>query len=235
MPHPPAPDALRVASYNLRGLKDDARAAAAVVRAISPDVLLLQEVPRYPGSDYAITSFARRAGLLWSGRTRMVSGTGLMTSLRVLSSDSRDRKLKVGLRENPRSYTVATITTPDRRTVTAVSIHLPLKGEQRVEHVGTVLRELSDDLSIPEDAPLVVGGDLNEDDAGPAWGVVAARLQEVSDDRPTFPAASPHRRIDAIFARGHASVVPGDPALLDGLALAGASDHVPVWVDLTFG
>ena len=42
MPEPISP-ALRVATYNLRGLKDDKAAAAAVVRAIDPDVLLLQE------------------------------------------------------------------------------------------------------------------------------------------------------------------------------------------------
>lgn len=234
MPHTPAPSTLRVASYNLRGLKDDARAAAQVVRAIAPDVLLLQEVPRYPGSDYAISAFARRAGLLWSGRTRFVSGTGLMTSLRVLSTDSQDRRLRVGLRENPRSYTVARVTAPGRPAVTVVSVHLPLKGDQRVEHVGTVFRELTEDLALPADAPLVVGGDLNEDDAGPAWGIVAGQLTEVSDDRPSFPAAAPHRRIDAIFARGHEAAVPGDPAVLAGMPLAVASDHVPVWVDLTF-
>src|SRR5690606_21154113 len=124
MPHTPAPSTLRVATYNLRGLKDDAHAAASVVRAIAPDVLLLQEVPRYPGSDYAISAFARRAGMLWSGRTRMVSGTSLMTSLRVLSSDSQDRRLRVGLRENPRSYTVAQVSAPGRATVTVVSVHL---------------------------------------------------------------------------------------------------------------
>ena len=57
----PTPSPLRVASYNLRGLKDDPRSAAAVVRAVDPDVLLLQEVPRYPGSSYAIAALARVA------------------------------------------------------------------------------------------------------------------------------------------------------------------------------
>ncbi len=234
MPHTPGPSTLRVASYNLRGLKDDARAAAAVVRAVDPDVLLLQEVPRHPASSYAITAFARETGLLWSGRTRLVSGTSLMTSLRVLSTDSSDRRLRVGLRENPRSYTVARVTPPGRVPVTVVSVHLPLVEAQRVEHVGTVLRELTEDLDLAPDAPLVVGGDLNEDGTGAAWGLLAGQLGEVSDDRPTFPAASPHRRIDAVFARGHVTAVPGDPAVLDGLPLAAATDHLPVWVDLTF-
>lgn len=224
---------LRVASYNLRGLKDDAKAAAAVVRAVDPDVLLLQEVPRYPGSDYAISAFARRAGLLWSGRTRLVSGTGMMTSLRVRATDSQDRRLPVGLRENPRSYTVAKVQAVGLEPVTVVSVHLSLKEEQRVDHVRTVLNELA---AAPDLAggPLVVGGDVNEEGDGPAWGVLSGALTEVSDDRPTFPAQQPHRRIDAIFARGHRSAVPGDPQLVAAAPLEQATDHLPVWVDLTF-
>ena len=228
----PIPPALRVATYNLRGLKDDKAAAAAVVRAIDPDVLLLQEVPRYPGSDYAISGFARQCGLLWSGRTRLVSGTSLMTNLRVRATDSQDRALRVGLRENPRSYTVASVRRPGSVPVTVVSVHLSLVEEQRVDHARTVLREIAQDPRIPDDQPLVVGGDLNEDGSGPAWRTVVGELSEVSDDRPTFPAARPHRRIDAVFARGHRAATPGDPALLEGLDLAGATDHLPVWVDL---
>lgn len=228
---------LRIASYNLRGLRDDARLAARIVRTIAPDVLLLQEVPRYPASSYAITAFARESGMLWSGRTRMVSGTSIMTGLRVMPGDAQDRRLRVGLRENPRSYTVTTVALPGQTPVTAVSVHLPLKDGQRVEHVGTVLRELTDDLGLPADAPLVIGGDINEEAGGSAWGLLSGALPEVSDGRATFPAAAPHRRIDAIFARGHRSVEAARPELLEaleGLDLAAASDHLPIWVDLSF-
>lgn len=232
---PTTGSSLRIASYNLRGLKDDAAAAARVVRAIDPDVLLLQEVPRHPLSDYAISAFARDCGLLWSGRTRLVSGTGLMSHLRVHSGgDAQDRRLAVGLRENPRSYTVTQVRGPAGPTVTAVSVHLPLDADQRVAHARTVLEELAADPRVPGDAPLVVGGDVNEDASGRAWGVLAETLQVVTDERPTFPARRPHRRIDAIFARGHRQVETGDPALLDGMPLTEASDHLPVWVDLTF-
>lgn len=229
-----SPSTLRVVTYNLRGLKDDPAAAAAVVRRLDPDVLLLQEVPRYPGSSYAISSFARQSGLLWSGRTRLVSGTSLMTHLRVESTDSQDRRLKVGLRENPRSYTLAQVRQVGGPWVTVVSVHLSLVGEQRVDHVRTVLAELADDPRVPDDGALVVGGDLNENHEGQAWRIVAGELVEVSDDRVTFPARRPQHRLDALFSRGHREARPGDPALLEGLDLAVASDHLPVWVDLTF-
>ncbi|MFX0537290.1 endonuclease/exonuclease/phosphatase family protein [Ornithinimicrobium sp. Y1847] len=234
MPDSSTSKPLRIASYNLRGLKDDAATAASVVRAIDPDVLLLQEVPRYPGSDYAITDFARECGLLWSGRTRFVSGTSLMSHLRVHSGESQDRRLPVGLRENPRSYTVSRVRRAGGLGVTVVSIHLSLRSEQRVEHITTALRELAEDPRIPADEPLVVGGDLNENEEGAAWRLLAGELVEVSDDRPTFPAKAPRNRIDAIFSRGHVTATPGDPSVLEGLDLAAATDHLPVWVDLTF-
>lgn len=223
---------LRVASYNLRGLKDDPTAAAEVVRTIAPDVLLLQEVPRYPGSGYAITAFARSCGLLWSGRTRLTSGTGLMTSLRVRCTDSHDRRLRVGLKENPRHYTVATVQAVGGPAVTVVSVHLSLRPEQRVDHIRTVLAEVAEGTEPRQ--PLVVGGDLNEGRDGTAWGHLAGQLAEVSEDRPTFPACAPRTRIDAIFARGHQSVSPGDVALLEGRPVAEATDHLPVWVDLAY-
>lgn len=249
MPAPEKPSSLRVASYNLRGLKDDTAAAAAVVRAIDPDVLLLQEVPRYPGSDYALTAFARSARLFWSGRTRRVSGTSLMTSIRVLATDSQDRPLKVGLGRNPRSYTIARVQRPGGPRVTVVSVHLPLDAGQRVDHSTTVVRELADDVAVafqpdlddsgPAAAsPLVVGGDLNEESSGRARAVLSGRLAEVTDRRPTFPAARPRLRIDAIFADGHRAATPGTFESLDETVgselFRAASDHLPVWADLQF-
>lgn len=232
MPQALTRSTLRVATYNLRALKDDTAAAAEVIRTISPDVLLIQEAPRNPISTYAITALARQSGLFWSGRTRLAAGTTLMTGLKIDDGDSVDRALKVGLRENPRGYTLAQVRSPGRPRVAVVSIHLSLDADQRMRHTRTILAELSAEL--PQDQPLVIAGDINEGPEGQAWGELAARLEVVSADQPTFPAAEPHRRIDAIFSRGHHSVTPGDSSILDPTLVARASDHVPVWVDLEF-
>lgn len=225
---------LRVASYNLRGLKDDATTAAAVVRAIDPDVLLLQEAPRWPGSSYAVTAFARECGLLWSGRQALLGQTTLMTSIRVDASVNVDRRLKVGIKETPRNYTVARVRRAGGFAATVVSVHLSLKGDQRVRHIKQVLAQLADDPLVRDDEPLVLGGDINEGRDGTAWGTLAEQLVEVTDETNTFPARSPRVRIDAIFGRGHQSVTHGDRSLLDGLDLAAATDHLPVWVDLHY-
>lgn len=236
-PREDAAPTLRVASYNLRGLQDDVEAAAAVVRTIDPDVLLLQEVPRYPGSSYRIADFARRCDLLWSGRTRLVSGTAIMTSLRVIATDSTDRRLPVkrgrGKRSfNPRCYTVAQVKRPGGRDATVVSVHLPLFPDERVIHTQLVLTSLAENPRLA-DGPFVVGGDFNESTDGEAWHLLGERLRLVTPEEPTFPSARPRNFIDAVFASTEiAEDWEHRPLELDPAVLAAATDHRPVWADL---
>lgn len=225
---------IRVASYNLRGLKDDAAAAVEVVRRVDPDVLLLQEVPRHLFSGCRIARFARRCGLRWSGRTRRLSGTGMMTSRRLESTDSVDRKLPVARLANPRSYTVAQVRVPGGSDLTVVSIHLSLLADERVRHAALVLEELAAD-PVLADGPFVIGGDLNESSEGRAWRVLGEHLGLASPDTPTFPAAGPKRWIDAIFASPGLTVLPHQEVTLERELVAAATDHLPVWIDLEVG
>ncbi|HLS46791.1 MAG TPA: endonuclease/exonuclease/phosphatase family protein [Ornithinicoccus sp.] len=222
---------IRVASYNLRGLKDDPRAAAEVVRRIDPDVLLLQEVPRHPLSGYRISDFARSTQLMWSGRTRRLSGTGMLTSMRVIATDSVDRKLPVAPRANPRSFTAAQVHVPGGQDITVVSVHLSLLPDERVAHTTQILDELAGDPALA-DGPFVIGGDLNESSQGRAWGLLGERLRLASPDGPTFPAAGPKHWIDAIFVSADLTVLPHEDVALERELLSAATDHLPVWVDL---
>ena len=222
---------IRVASYNLRGLKDDATAAAEVVRRLDADVLLLQEIPRHPLSGWRIAHFARRTGMVWSGRTRRLSGTGMMTSRRVIATDSIDRKLPVAPRANPRSYTAAQVRAPGGQDITVVSLHLSLLADERVAHARQILDELAAAPALA-DGPFVVGGDLNESSHGRAWQVLGERLPLVTPDRPTFPAAGPKSWIDAIFASQDLTVLPHADVSLERALVSAASDHLPVWLDL---
>ena len=220
---------LRVASYNLRDLKDDAIAAARVVRAVNPDVLCLQEVPRHLLSSHRIASFAARCGLYWSGGHRGSGGTTVMSSLRMDIADVQHRPLKVARLQRERGYAVSHVRLPGHQAVTFVSMHLSLDAGERATHTATVLR------SLPGDGPLVVAGDLNEGPDGHAWMAVARRLRVASVDAPTFPAGSPRHRLDVIFVSAELSVVPSgtsDTVELDAADLVSATDHLPVWVDL---
>lgn len=222
---------LRVASYNLRGLRDDVAALIRVVRSIDPDVLLVQEIPRRPLASRRIPDLAHRCGLRWSGRTRRVSGTGVMTSPRVQAQPSRDRALPVGLGQNPRSYTFTALRRPGGRALAVASIHLPLIASQRVQHAGQVMSELTVDPAL-RDLPWVVGGDLNESGDGAAWQALARHLQVVSPVTPTFPSGDPRRCIDALFASPVIGICGQRPVHLERAALTAATDHLPVWADV---
>lgn len=217
---------LRVASYNLRDLKDDEQAAARVVRAINPDVLCLQEVPRYPLSSKRIGRFAARCGLSWSGGHRGSGGTTMMSGPRVEVLDVRHGRLKVAWLQRERGYAVGHVRLPGQRSVGFVSIHLSLDAAERAEHAATVL------AALPRDGLLVLAGDLNEGPDGQAWRSIAERLRVVSGDALTFPAKNPCHRLDAIFASAGLPVAAGDPLALNLADLQAASDHLPVWVDL---
>jgi len=227
---------LRVASYNLRDFKDDVQAAARVVRAIDPDVLCLQEVPRRLFSASRVARFADDCGLRWSGghRGRGVlrpagrgsGGTTVMSSPELAVSRVEHHPLKVARLSRTRGYAVIQVALPDSQSVTLVSVHLSLEPTERVAHVATVL------AALPPDPALVVAGDLNEEQDGQAWKALAHRLFIVSPGAPTFPAGSPRRCLDVIFATSTLSVARGAPVELSPTDLVRATDHLPVWVDL---
>lgn len=217
---------IRVASYNVRAFKDDRTALIEVIRAITPDVLLLQEVPRHPVSGHRIATFADEVGLTWFGGTRYRMSTTLMTSLRVDVLDASHGRLPVRRFDEPRGFGMATVRLPGHRPLVAASAHLSLRRADRLPEAKALLAAAGE-----HGAPIVVGGDLNEDPSGSTWRYLAHELRDVSADGPTYSAQQPHKRIDAIFAS--AEIHGGTPELgLSEMQLAAATDHLPVVVDL---
>jgi endonuclease/exonuclease/phosphatase family metal-dependent hydrolase len=220
---------LRVASYNLRDFKDDAQAAARVVRAIDPDVLCLQEVPRHLLSGHRVAAFAGRCGLYWSAGHRGSGGTTVMSSLRVDVTGTQHRPLKVARFQRQRGYAVSQVRLPGHRAVTFVSMHLSLDAGERARHAASVLKALTGA------EPLVLAGDLNEGPDRLAWKTIAGRLRAATGDAPTYPADNPRHRLDVIFVSPALPVMatgPHDAVELDPTDLVAATDHLPVWVDL---
>ncbi|GGB20628.1 hypothetical protein GCM10011492_08200 [Flexivirga endophytica] len=227
MPVPPR-DAhcIRVASYNVRALKDDRSALVEVIRSIAPDVLLLQEVPRHPVSGHRIATFADELGLTWFGGKRFRMSTTLMTSLRVDVLDAHHGRLPVRRFDEPRGYGMATVRLPGHRPLVAASAHLSLRGADRLPEAKALLAAAGTPTP-----PMVVGGDLNEEPSGRTWRHFARELREVSADTPTYSAQDPHKRIDGIFAS--AQLLGVTPELeTSATKLAAATDHLPVVVDL---
>ena len=229
MPGPDQAHRIRVASYNVRGLKDDRTALVETIRSIAPDILLLQEVPRHPISGHRIANFADEVGLTWFGGKRFQMSTTLMTSLRLDVLNATHGRLPVRVLDEPRGYGMATVRLPGHQPIVAGSLHLSLRGADRPRQAKEFLA-----TATALRLPIVVGGDLNEEPSGSAWRYLGRELHEVSGGDPTYSARQPHKRIDGIFASGLLPAVTPELSL-SGNLLAAATDHLPVVVDLDVG
>ena len=222
--------ALRIASYNTRDFLDDRLAAARVIRAISPDVLCLQEVPRRLFAGGRVRRFARECGMRWPGGHRGSGGTTIFLSERLTWEVAWHRRLAVAVFLRTRGYAAVRLITPAGRPLVVASVHLSLRAGERHAHARDILTSVGDLAG--DDGAVVVAGDLNEHESGLAWQLLASRLTRVSPADPTFPTRRPRVLLDVIFATPDVPVLPhADVALAESDLLA-ASDHRPVWVDL---
>ena len=228
-------DALRVMSYNLKDFTMDRHAAARVVRALDPDVLCLQEVPRRLFGAWQVAAFARECGLHWPGHHRGSGGTTILTSMRVHTHTVSHLPLAVRPWQRTRGYAVARVSLAGQPTVVIASVHLGLDAAQRERHTAQILQTLQTLQPLGTVGRVMVAGDLNEDESGASWRLLASGLRLVSPTRPTYPSQAPRDLLDVIFAspslRGGP---PQDLPLRDG-DLVWASDHRPVWVDVALG
>lgn len=195
------------------------------VRAAAPDVLLVNESPKTP--------------LLWRRRCRALAESwGLRYVAGGRNAGSNMIAVRPGI--GVKSTSVQTLRQPllqPRRGIAAaqlrvggslvgvVSCHLSLDQQHRLQEVEQVI-EMAHRLR----GPVVVGGDLNESPRGPSWQRLRAAgyVDHGSRQWPTFPAAEPVKRIDALLVRGAVRVTHhGDPGFDEGLQIR-ASDHRPV-------
>lgn len=214
---------LRVLSYNVRGLRDDGAALAEVVRAADPDVVCVQEAPKYLRWRARCAALARRWGLLYVAGGGSTGGTALFVHLRVEVDGPRELALSHRYGWPDRGAAAAVVTKGVVRLAVA-SVHLPLAERQRHQHASRV-REA---LATYETRHRLAAGDLNERPPGPGWTAFGVGGLHDLDPAcgPTFPAANPARRIDGILATEGVEVI--EHRVLDGAAVARASDHRPL-------
>ena len=81
--------------------------------------------------------------------------------------------------------------------------------------------------------PTLLAGDLNETSDAPAWRLVTGGMRLVSSLAATFPARSPRRMIDGVFASPEFEAVAHTSLALASADLLAATDHLPIWADLT--
>lgn len=214
---------LRVLSYNVRSLRDDPAAVAAVIRSCRPDVVCVQEAPRFLRWRSKCAALARESGLVVVTGGRPAGAMLLLAALRVRVLSTRDVLLTKTPRLHQRGVAIAEVEVGGASYAVA-SMHLSLDPAERLRQAAEVLEQLAG-LS----APVVLAGDVNEAADGPAFSLLASRLRD-GGGGPTYRAQQPRRRIDAIFADRRLEFL--SCAVPEAPGLERASDHRPLLAEL---
>jgi endonuclease/exonuclease/phosphatase family metal-dependent hydrolase len=153
-------------------------------------------------------------------------GNALLSRLPVEASRCVD--LSVPGRE-PRGAVIARLRAPRGATLVVAGTHLGLRPRERVIQVRRLLRFIAS-FSRPDDAAVVLGGDLNEWwPRGRALGLVR-RAFDRAPAPASFPAWKPWLALDRIFVRPRQALrrVRAHASPLSRVA----SDHLPVVAEL---
>ncbi|MFG2929715.1 endonuclease/exonuclease/phosphatase family protein [Streptomyces achromogenes] len=223
---------IRVLSYNIRSMRDDTAALARVITACAPDLVLLQEAPRFFRWRKKLARLAAASGqvILTGGGT--AAGPAILCGLRATVERTEDILLPLTPGLHRRGFATAVVRFGGAR-LGVLSCHLSLQRQERYEQGGMLL----DRLAGLGTEHAIAGGDLNERPDGPTFRRLAAGLTDCRTAAPwggefTSTPAEPHQRIDAIFATKGIEVlgcgVPLDQPGVREADLRAASDHLPV-------
>lgn len=249
---------MRVATYNVRSLKQDRDAVVAVLRSLDADVVALQEPPKWWRGGARLRRLAADCGLVVvvAGGLRGGRTCALLARPALAATATDARAVRLRLRLTGRRHWFPTLRGAALAVVeveagatggsaaVVVCVHLSLDPRERAEHLDVLTREISRTVARSGIAArgaggpagawgsVVVAGDLNEPPGGRAWLTLEGRgLRDTgaADARPTFSAANPRRRLDVVLA---GALVAGNARRVDHPLAARASDHLPVVGDL---
>lgn len=216
-----SPEPIRVATWNVRGLRGGVDAVASAVRREALDLLLVQE----SGPRRHLRALGASLGMMvcadpWAFPRRRIKDAVLIRS----AASVRYRLLRFSDSSllYPRGALIADIDDD----FTATSIHLGVSGPERGRHIRQF-------LSLDEAHPgrFLLGGDLNVRPEDPGPTAIRARATDcweaVGDGVGlTFPSDAPTARIDYLFAG------PAVRPLRAWTAGGTVSDHLMVVADL---
>ncbi|ATG52434.1 metal-dependent hydrolase [Brachybacterium vulturis] len=233
---------LRILSWNLWELRGDLAALIGAAEDLQPDVLLIQEAPRFVLPTARLQWLARRIG-----RRVLLGGVGGRGLAILVTDEVAAQVIRRGAHPvaqtvsdlnstYPRGIAAVRLSVPGGGAVVVAATHLALQEDNRqrhAEHLAALVRGAG--------APVIVGGDLNETADGAARRFLAPLLRDPVDDADpaghTFPAASPSRRIDAVLVTDGIRVQDAravhSTRTVEEARLAGASDHLPTLVDVS--
>ncbi|ALC23680.1 endonuclease/exonuclease/phosphatase family protein [Streptomyces pristinaespiralis] len=219
---------VRVLGYNIRSMRDDEEALARVIRACEPDLVFVQEAPRFFRWRKHAARLAAKTDLVMLSGGATAAGPMLLCSLRATVERTEDVLLPRTPGLHRRGFATAVVRFAGAR-VGLISCHLSLAADERLAQAGLLLDRLKA-MDVPH---AIVAGDINERPGGRAFGRLAGELQDCWAVAPwggehTSTAAGPHQRIDAVFATEGVEVLGCGVPDLPPADLRAASDHLPV-------
>ncbi|MEU7021009.1 endonuclease/exonuclease/phosphatase family protein [Streptomyces sp. NPDC046203] len=220
---------VRILSYNVRSMRDDEDALARVIRACAPDLVFVQEAPRFFRWRTHAARLAAKSELVVLTGGATAAGPLLLCSPRATVESAEDLLLPLTPGLHRRGLATAVVRFGGAR-LGLVSCHLSLDADERDTQAGLLLDRVAA-LGTPY---AIVAGDLNERPGGRAWTRLTKELRDGHEAAPwgtgaTFPVTAPDRRIDAVLATpGIEFLACGVPPDLDPADLCAATDHLPL-------
>jgi len=233
---PDGSEVVRVLSYNIRSLRDDRTALARVVRACDPDLVCVQESPRFWFPRQQAAWLARATGLFVLSGGLAASGPLLLGRLRAVPASVHDMLLPRTPGLHQRGFATTVLRLGRAAPFSLTSCHLSLAADERYAQFGLLLDHLGA-VAGHGAAHAIVGGDFNERPGDRGWELLGSRLQDGWATAPwgseyTSVPERPYQRLDAVFATPGVEVLAcGVPDRLPGLRapdLTAATDHLPV-------
>ncbi len=214
---------LRVATWNVHGLRGGVRDIASAIHAEEIDVLVLQE----SGPRRRLQALGETLGMMVCADPRAFPHRRVQNAVLVRGGLATTvhhelRRFSQGSFLHPRGVLFADV---DER-LSVMSVHLGLSRSERERHTEQLLEHIEG-----SEGRSVIGGDLNALPGDPAPRMLAARTtdcwHEVGEgDGYTFPSHAPTARIDYLFAG------PAVQPLRAWTAGGTVSDHLMVVADL---
>jgi endonuclease/exonuclease/phosphatase family metal-dependent hydrolase len=234
---PDGSELVRVLSYNIRSLRDDRTALARVVRACDPDLVCVQESPRFWFPRQQAAWLARTTGLFVLSGGLDAAGPLLLGRLRAVPVSVHDLLLPRTPGLHQRGFATAVLRIGRAAPFSLTSCHLSLDAGERYTQFELLLEHLAAVAEHGGAAHSIVGGDFNEHPGDRGWDLLGSRAQDGWATAPwgseyTSVPVRPYQRLDAVFASPGVEVLAcGVPDRLPGLRaadLTAATDHLPV-------
>lgn len=223
---------LRLLSYNIRSLRDDEDAVMRVIAAARPNVVAIQEAPRFLRWRSTAARIARRSGLVVVGGGRPAAANLLLSGLEAMVESSHDVLFSRDPKLHQRGTAIAQFSLSGHRFAVA-GIHLDLVEGPRLRHVAELHAAI--DAVVPADVPIIVAGDTNDDPGSPVWQALERRGVDAwaasgTGDGITSSVDLPRRRIDAAFVDSRLAL--RSTTVINTTDVQIASDHRPLLVEI---